>query len=83
MHHKTLIMTNSTISTNQVPEHFTSVTQGGVAAINTERTKSTTETPKAVQNREMIGKKSSENERMYWIEQKLSQRSYHSGYKGL
>jgi hypothetical protein len=75
-------MTNSTISTNQVQDHFSSVTQS-VTTINTERTTNTTETLNAVQNKEMISKKSSERERMYWIEQKLSQRSYHSGYKGL
>ena len=75
-------MTNSTISTNQVQEHFSSVTQG-VTAINKERTTNTTEAPNAVQNREMINKKNPEGDRMYLIEQKLSQRSYHSGYKGL
>ncbi|MCU7548628.1 hypothetical protein OCK74_05840 [Chitinophagaceae bacterium LB-8] len=74
-------MTNSTIANNQVREHFPSAPKGIV--INTTRTTKTTEAPKIVQNVEMNYQKISERERMNWIEQKLSQRSYVSGYKGL
>jgi hypothetical protein len=74
-------MTNSTISKNQVKEHFTSVS--GIP-INPERITKTTEAQKAVQNEELTNQNNnSDKERMYWIEQKLSQRSYVSGYKGL
>jgi hypothetical protein len=81
MHYKTLIMTNSTISKNQVKEHFTSVS--GIL-INPERITKTTEAQKAVQNEELTNQNNnSDRERMFWIEEKLSQRSYVSGYKGL
>jgi hypothetical protein len=81
MHYKTLIMTNSTIVKKQVKEHFSSAPKGIV--ISSERITKTQEAQKIVQSAEMINQKNSEIERMYWIEQKLSQRSYVSGYKGL
>lgn len=81
MHYKTLIMTNSTITKTQVKEHFSSATKGIV--ISSERLSKTIESPRPAQAVEVNKQKASERERMYWIEQKLSQRSYTSGYKGL
>ena len=74
-------MTNSTIAKNQVKEHFPGAPQGIV--INSERFSKKTEAPKIVQSEELFNQKNAERERMHWIAQKLSQRSYATGYKGL
>jgi hypothetical protein len=73
-------MTSSTISKNQVQEHFTSTTQD-LGMINSELVISKTETLN-VKSADLSIKKNSEREYNYWLEQKLSQRSYVSGYKG-
>lgn len=65
---------NSTTLTNQVQEHFSSATQN-IVVINSEKASNSTELLKA--------RKNPEAERKHWIEQKLSQRSYVSGYRGL
>jgi hypothetical protein len=74
-------MTSSTITKNQVQEHFTSTTQD-LTVISAERVVNVYESSN-VRNADVTGKKNSEREYNHWIEQKLSQRSYISGYKGL